>query len=154
MCMAAYWLEYSLLKGFDISKETCFYCDWPHADTYKCTLNDTTVGFVYIQTARYLLKNTLYRLGFAYLGQVCLGIGSIWCCSMHWTTWTFWNFLLQCFGLFRPIGLNRWLLAGLLYPMKYTLSGMSRFALRYTVFYIAMHFWHFGHCGSCSHLIW
>ena len=49
-------------------------------------LKDVAVGFVYIQTACYLLWNVLYGLGYIYLGQTCLGIGDLWHCSAHWTT--------------------------------------------------------------------
>ena len=57
------------------------------------------------------------------------------------STLTFWNSLLQYFGLLRSIGQTRWLLAGLLCPMKCILARASSYTLRYIVFGALMHFW-------------
>ena len=48
---------------------------------------------------------------------------------------------MQHFGLLRPIGQTRWLLAGQLCPTKCISAGTSGFALRSIVFGAPLHFW-------------
>ena len=78
-----------------------------------------------------------YELGYAYFGQVCKEIGGIWHRRVHKTT--FWNSLLRYFGLFRPVGRTRSLLARQLYAIKCISAGASTFSLWSIVF---------GYCSS------
>ena len=113
------------------------------------------MGYVCIQTYCYLLWDALLSV-WTWLCISQAGLLRAWWYLVLQYTWDYFDFmgfLPWDFGLLRPNGWTRWLLAGPLCQMKCNLASASGYAYRFVIFSVTMCFCHFGHWGSYSHLI-